>query len=59
MIKQGNLWDILQVKLGDSLNTAVVLKTGKRKVLRSHKFGEENIQNAFLSYSLFKEILNT
>lgn len=32
MIKQGkNLRDILQVKLGDSLNTAVVLKTGEKK----------------------------
>ena len=32
MIKQGkNLRDILQVKLGDSLNTAVALKIGEKK----------------------------
>ena len=32
MTRQGkNLRDILQFKLGDSLNTAVALKTGEKK----------------------------
>lgn len=48
MTRQGkNLRDILQVKLGNSLNTAIALKTGEKKSSKSHKFGEEKVYNAF------------
>lgn len=43
---------MLQVKLGDNLNTVVAVKTGgKRKFPGSHKFGEEKIHNFQILYS--------